>query len=167
MGIISEFREFALKGNMIDLAVGVVVGAAFNTVTQSIVKDILMPPIGKLLGDVDFENLYISLSSAVDQKNQAVAATQPSGMTGEALHALGASGRIPLVEARQLGAVIAYGNFITNLINFLIVAFSVFMVVKVMNTMQKRFEKQEAAAPPPPSTQEVLLTEIRDILKAK
>ncbi|HEX3357373.1 MAG TPA: large conductance mechanosensitive channel protein MscL [Tepidisphaeraceae bacterium] len=168
MGIISEFREFALKGNMIDLAVGVVIGAAFNTVTQSVVNDILMPPIGKLIGNVDFKNLYISLSDNIDQQNMAVAATQPSGSAGGALAALSSSARLPLEEAKKLGAVIAYGNFITTLINFLIVALSVFMVVKVMNMAKKRFEKQEAAAPPPPpSTQEVLLTEIRDILKTR
>lgn len=146
MSIVSEFREFALKGNVVDLAVGVIIGAAFNNVTTSLVKDIVMPPIGTLVGRMDFSNLYIPLYK------------MPTGTEWPKT----------LADAQKLGSVIAYGNFITVIINFMIVAFAVFMMVKVMNIARRRFEKQQAAAPPPPPTkQEELLAEIRDLLKAK
>jgi large conductance mechanosensitive channel len=146
MGLISEFREFALKGNVVDLAVGVIIGAAFGNITTSLVNDIIMPPIGKVVGKMDFSNLYIPLYKI------------PEGQEWPKT----------LVEARKLGSVIAYGNFITVTLNFVIVAMAVFMVVKLMNMARRRFEKQQAAAPPPPPTkQEELLTEIRDVLKAQ
>src|SRR3954464_7373967 len=120
MSIVSEFREFALKGNVVDLAVGVIIGAAFGGVTTSLVNDILMPPIGKVVGKMDFSNLYIALYKL------------PAGQEWPKT----------LVEARKLGSVIAYGNFITITINFIVVAFAVFMVVKLMNIARRRFEKQ-------------------------
>lgn len=131
--MLKEFKEFALKGNMVDLAIGVIIGAAFGRLVESIVADIFMPIIGLLTRGTDFTNLYLQLSGDA----------QPT-----------------LAAARQAGATIAYGNFITLLINFLIVAWVLFMVVKAMN----RFKKKEAAKPAEPSKEEVLLTEIRDLL---
>jgi large conductance mechanosensitive channel len=147
MGLISEFREFALKGSVVDLAVGVIIGAAFNGVTTSLVKDVVMPPIGWVTGgEMDFSNLYIPLYRIAQGQ------TWPK----------------TLEEAKKLGSVIAYGNFITVVINFITVAFAVFMIVKLMNIARRRFEKEQAAAPPPPPTkQEELLAEIRDLLKAR
>jgi large conductance mechanosensitive channel len=145
MGLAREFREFAMRGNVVDLAVGVIIGAAFGKIVGSIVEDIIMPPIGKLIGNMDFTNLYYALYP------------QPDGGYPKTL-----------VDAKKLGSVIAYGNFITLTINFIIVAFCIFLIVKLMNVAKKKFEKEKAAGPPPaPSTQEVLLTEIRDILKQK
>ncbi|HVT90542.1 MAG TPA: large conductance mechanosensitive channel protein MscL [Tepidisphaeraceae bacterium] len=175
MKLLKDFRDFAMKGNVIDLAVGVIIGASFGAIVQSLVGDVLMPPIGKLVGNLDFSNLYISLSSAIDERNVAlaksIAATQPAGsegMLGSAATLLGMSGRLPLEEAKKLGPVIAYGKFLTALINLIIVAFCLFMVVKGMSVAQRRMEREKAAEPPPPPTQDVvLLTEIRDILKEK
>ena len=167
MGLMKEFREFALKGNVVDLAVGVIIGAAFGKIVASVVEDLIMPPIGKLVGNVDFSNLYISLSDKVDAKNaelmQAVAATQPSA--DGAMSALSTVGRMPLAQAKTFGPVIAYGNFITILINFLIVAFCIFMIVKLIN-MARRKPDPAPAAPPAPTREETLLMEIRDALKA-
>ena len=136
-----EFKEFAVKGNAVDLAVGVIIGAAFGKIVNSLVEDILMPPIGKVAGNLDFSNLYIPLAEKV-----------PFGLA--------------LSEAKKLGPVIAYGNFISILINFLIVAFCIFLVVKGINSLKRR-EPAAPGAPPAPPKEEVLLTEIRDILKAK
>jgi large conductance mechanosensitive channel len=133
--MLKEFREFAIKDNVIDLAVGVIIGGVFGKVVSSLVDDIVMPPLGLLLGRVDFANLFINLSG------QDYAA---------------------LAEAKKAGAAtLNYGVFINTIVNFLIVAFSIFFVVRAMN----RMKKQEAAAPAPPPAQEVLLGEIRDILK--
>jgi large conductance mechanosensitive channel len=169
MGIISEFREFAMKGNVVDLAVGVIIGAAFSGVTQSMVNDILMPPIGKAVGGLDFSNMYISLSDKVDKANadllSKVASTQPSA--GGVLSVFDSATRLPLAKAKELGPVIAYGNFITTLINFIIVAFCVFIIVKLMNMAKKRFEKAQAAGAAPLTTDQQLLTEIRDVLKSR
>lgn len=175
MGMLKDFRDFAMKGNVIDLAVGVIIGAAFGGIVNSLVTDVLMPPIGKMVGNLDFSNLYISLSSAIDDKNKALAewmaSTQPAtseGVLGSAASVLGMSGRIPLDEARKLGPVIAYGKFLTALINLIIIAFCLFLVVKGLTTAQKRFEHDKAVAPaPPPPPEVVLLGEIRDILKEK
>jgi large conductance mechanosensitive channel len=134
--MLKEFQEFALKGNMVDLAIGVIIGAAFGGLVQSIVNDILMPIIGLVTGGIDFSQMYLQLS-------------------GEA--------KSTLAQAREAGATIAYGNFITLLINFLIVAWVLFMVVKGMNRL-KRQPPPAPAAPPAPSKEEVLLTEIRDLL---
>jgi large conductance mechanosensitive channel len=165
MGLLKDFRDFALKGNVMDLAVGVIIGVAFGAIVTSLVNDVLMPPIGKLVGNLDFSNLYISLSEKIDQANTAEAARVASTQPGAA-DAFFAP-RLPLEEARKLGPVIAYGKFITNVINFLIVAFCVFMVVKVMMIAKKRFEKEQAIAPAPAPPDVVLLTEIRDLLKQK
>ena len=171
MGFLKEFREFALKGNMIDLAVGVIIGAAFGGLIKSLVDDIIMPPIGRLVGNLDFSNLYISLSDKVDAANaelaHKVAATQPAVGQG-VLGAFDTATRLPLAKARELGPVIAYGSFITLCINFAIIAFCIFLLIKLINSARKRFEKQQAAAAPESAPAEVqLLGEIRDILKSK
>lgn len=137
--MLKEFREFALKGNMVDLAIGVIIGAAFGGLVKSVVDDILMPIIGMITGGVDFSQLYWQLA-------------------GEPAATLDA--------AREAGATIAYGNFITLFINFLIVAWVLFLVVKAMNQL-KRKEETAPAKPPEPSKEEVLLTEIRDLLAKK
>jgi large conductance mechanosensitive channel len=143
MKIMREFREFAMRGNVVDLAVGVIIGAAFGRIVNSLVEDILMPPIGKIIGNMDFTNLYYALYPI------------PEGGYPKTL-----------VDAKKLGSVIAYGNFITLTINFIIIAFCIFLVVKLMNVAKRRFEREKAAEPPAaPSAQEVLLAEIRDILK--
>ncbi|MCS7032697.1 MAG: large conductance mechanosensitive channel protein MscL [Phycisphaerae bacterium] len=177
MGLFEEFRDFAMRGNVIDLAVGVIIGAAFGKIVTSLVEDVLMPPIGKLVGGLDFSNLYISLSDQIDAANArlaaARAATQPAaeGVAAAAesvLAVFDTAARLPLAEARKLGPVIAYGNFITVAINFLIVAFCIFIVIKLMNAAKKRFEKEQAAAPAAaPSAEVQLLGEIRDLLKEK
>jgi len=147
-----EFREFALKGNVIDLAVGVIIGAAFGKIVASIIEDMIMPIVG-LAGNVDFSNLYFGLSSKV---RTAVEAAATAG------HPLG------LADARKVGPVLAYGNFITTSINFLILAFCIFMVIKAFNVARKRFEKEQPApAPTGPTLTEKLLTEIRDDLRRK
>lgn len=136
MSIISEFREFALKGNVVDLAVGVIIGAAFGTIVSSLVDDLIMPLVGSFTGGLDFTNYFLPLSTAV------TAAT--------------------LEAAREQGAVIAYGKFITAVLKFLIVAWVLFLVIKAMNRMK---QKEEAAPPPAPPEEVVLLREIRDALK--
>ena len=138
--MLQEFREFISRGNVIDLAVGIIIGAAFTTIVNSLVKDIIMPPIGVITGGVDFSDLYINLTST----------DYPS-----------------LKAAQDAGAAtINYGVFINAVINFLIVSFAIFILVKQVN----RFRRKEAAAPaepPAPTTEEKLLTEIRDLLKAR
>jgi large conductance mechanosensitive channel len=137
--MLKEFREFALKGNMVDLAIGVIIGAAFGGLVQSIVNDLLMPLIGYATGGLDFSQMYIQLKGA----------PQPT-----------------LVQAKAMGATIAYGNFITLAINFIIVAWVLFLVVKMMN----RLKRQPPPAAPEPvklSRQEDLLVEIRDALKKR
>ena len=138
MGMMQEFREFAVKGNAIDLAVGVIIGAAFGKIVDSIVGDLIMPIVGKLIGGLDFSSYYIPLAG------------QAAGLT--------------LEEAKKSGAVFAYGNFVTILVNFILLAFIIFMMVKQIN----RLKKEEPAAPPAPEAppEEVqLLREIRDSLK--
>jgi len=139
MGFIKEFKEFALKGNVIDLAVGVIIGGAFGKITSSVIDDLIMPLLGKVIGNVDFSNLYIPLSDKIAEG-------------------------LPLVEAKKLGPVFAYGNFISIMINFILLAFCVFLMIKAINSMKKK-EVEVPAAPPEPSTQEKLLMEIRDSLK--
>ena len=134
----TEFKEFALKGNVMDLAVGVIIGGAFGKIVDSMVSDILMPVVSKIFGGMDFSNYFVQLSGAP-------AAT--------------------LVEAKKAGAVFAYGNFITVLINFVILAFIIFMLVKQMNRM-KREAPPAVPAPPAPTPEDVLLLrQIRDSLK--
>jgi large conductance mechanosensitive channel len=135
-----EFREFAMRGNVVDLAVGIIIGAAFGAIVQSMVADIIMPVVGAITGGLDFSNYFVALSSKVTADS--------------------------LAEAKKQGAVLAWGNFLTLVINFVIVAWVMFLVVKGMNRMRKKQVEEPAKAPEPPR-EEVLLTEIRDILKAK
>jgi large conductance mechanosensitive channel len=142
--MLKEFRDFAMKGNVVDLAVGVIIGAAFGGIVASLVNDIIMPIIGAIIGalthggGLDFSNYFTGLSEKVTQTN--------------------------LADARKQGAVLAWGNFLTLAINFLIVAFVLFMVIRGMNKL-KRKDAAAPAAPPKPSREEELLTEIRDLLK--
>lgn len=145
MGFIKEFREFALKGNMLDLAVGVIIGAAFGGIVNSLIKDIIMPIVG-MAGNVDFNNRFLPLGGTVSEQLK----TNPN---------------LTLEQARGFGPVLAYGSFITVTINFLILAFCIFLVVKAFNTARKRFEAEKPPAPPAgPSNEEKLLAEIRDLL---
>jgi large conductance mechanosensitive channel len=146
MGFVKEFKEFALKGNLVDMAIGVVIGGAFGKVVTAFIDGMIMPLIGKMVGNVDFNNLYMSLSDTVDA-------------------ALTTNSKLPLEEAKKLGPVIAYGSFITVALDFIIVALVLFMVIKMMNRMKKQQEAEAPAAPPAPSKEEVLLTEIRDALR--
>ena len=142
--MLKEFKEFAVKGNMLDMAVGIIIGAAFGTIIQSLVNDVLMPPIGLLLGGVDFTDMFITLSQG------SVAGPYAS-----------------LAAAKEAGAVtMNYGVFINAVISFLIVGFAVFMVVRSFNRLKKE-EEAAPAAPPAPSAEETLLGEIRDLLKAQ
>jgi large conductance mechanosensitive channel len=136
--MLDEFKKFAMRGNVVDLAVAVVIGAAFGAIVSSLVADIIMPIIGSITGGVDFSNYFLPLSSKVT-----------AGV---------------LVDAKKQGAVLAWGNFLTLVINFLIIAFALFLVVKGINSMKKA---EPPAAPPGPSKEEQLLTEIRDLLKAR
>jgi len=147
MGMMKEFKEFALKGNMVDMAVGIIIGGAFGLIIKSLIDDVIMPLVGSVIGSVNFSNIYIPLSEAVSQAKEA----NPS---------------LPLEEARDLGSVLALGNFVTILVNFLILAFVIFIMVKMMNNAKKKFEKEQAAAPAAaPAADIVLLGEIRDLLK--
>lgn len=152
MGMMKEFREFALKGNVIDLAVGVIIGGAFGLIIKSMIDDVIMPIVG-IAGKADFSNLYLPLNEKVSQAVEvADKAGTPLGLEG----------------ARKVGPVLAYGNFITVAINFAILAFVIFLMVKMFNTARKRFEAEKPAPPPPgPSNEEKLLGEIRDLLAAK
>ncbi|HEY9047998.1 MAG TPA: large conductance mechanosensitive channel protein MscL [Ohtaekwangia sp.] len=136
--MLKEFKEFALRGNVMDLAVGVIIGGAFGTIVNSVVNDLIMPLVG-IAFQADFSNLYIPLSNKVT-----------SGL--------------PLAEAKKLGPVFAWGNFVTVVINFIILAFIIFLMVKGMNSLKKREEKAPAPPAEPPADIK-LLTEIRDLLK--
>jgi large conductance mechanosensitive channel len=136
--MIEEFKNFALRGNVIDLAVGVIIGAAFGAIVSSMVGDIIMPVIGAVTGGLDFSNYYLPLSASVK--------------TG-----------LPLPDAKKAGAVLAYGSFITAALNFAIIAFVLFIVIQGVNTMKRKSEAQPPAAPAPTTT-ERLLSEIRDEL---
>lgn len=146
MSMVKEFKEFAMRGNVVDLAVGVIIGGAFGKIVGSLIEDLIMPLIGKVVGNVDFSNLYLSLSEKVS----------------EAIHNA-PTGALALADARKIGPVFAYGNFITILINFVILAFCIFLLIKGMNTLKRK----EAAAPAVPTEQEKLLAEIRDILRSR
>lgn len=141
MGFAKEFREFAAQGNVIDLAVGVIIGAAFSKIVDSVVGDLVMPLIGVFF-QADFSNLYIPLSDNV-----------PAGLT--------------LEEARALGPVFAWGNFVTVLINFIILAFVIFMLVKGINRLRRKRAVEPEVTTPAPTVSEKLLEEIRDAVKAK
>lgn len=140
MGMMKEFKDFAVKGNVVDMAIGIIIGGAFGTIVKSLVSDVLMPPIGLALGGVDFANLFVVLG---DGQFETLDAAKEAGV-----------------------ATINYGIFFNNVISFVIVAFSVFMLVKGMNSLKK---KEEAAPKPPPgpSAEEKVLVEIRDLLQQK
>jgi large conductance mechanosensitive channel len=133
-----EFKDFAMKGNVVDLAVGVIVGAAFSKIVDSLVQDIIMPPIGKLLGGLDFANYYVPLN--------------------------GQASTLSLVEAKKLGAVLAYGNFLTILLNFIILAFIIIQMVRMLQKARKA-EPAPTETPAPTAEDILLLREIRDALK--
>jgi large conductance mechanosensitive channel len=135
--MLEEFKKFALRGNVVDLAVGVIIGAAFGAIVNSLVGDIIMPVIGAISGGIDFSNYFVPLSSKVTATT--------------------------LIEAKKQGAVLAWGNFLTITLNFIIIAFVLFLVIRAMTQLIR----QEAAKPAPPSKLEELITEIRDLLKAK
>jgi large conductance mechanosensitive channel len=134
--MLKEFREFAIKGSVVDLAVGVIIGAAFSAIVASLVGDIIMPSIGAITGGLDFSNYFTPLSKAVTASN--------------------------LADAKKQGAVLAWGSFLTLTLNFVIVAFALFIAIRFMNRMKRR---DEGVAPPKPTRQEELLSEIRDLLK--
>ncbi len=137
--MLEEFKKFALKGNVVDLAVGVIIGAAFGAIVTSMVSDIIMPIIGAVTGGLDFSNYFTGLSKSVTATN--------------------------LADAKKQGAVLAWGSFLTLTLNFMIVAFVLFMVIRLMNRLKA---KEEAApAPAAPTKDQELLTEIRDLLKSK
>jgi large conductance mechanosensitive channel len=139
-GFFREFKEFAMRGNVLDMAVGIVIGAAFTAIVNSLVKDVIMPPIGLLTGGLDFSNLFITLSGG---HFDTLAAAEAAG-----------------------APVLRYGVFINAVINFIIVALAIFILIKQVNRF-KRKEEAAPAAPPPPPADVVLLTEIRDLLKAR
>ena len=136
--MLQEFKKFAMRGNVVDMAVGIIIGAAFGKIVSSLVNDIIMPPIGKLMGNVDFSQLFINLSG---EEYASLAAAQEAG-----------------------AATINYGIFINAVLDFVIVAFAIFMVIRGMNKMQKQ-EEEKPAEPPKPSDEALLLQEIRDALK--
>ena len=142
--MLKEFKEFAMKGNVVDLAIGVIIGGAFGKIVESLVNDVIMPVIGRIFGNVDFSNFFLPLSSAIKATN--------------------------LVDAKKEGAVLAWGNFATVTVNFLIIAFVLFLVVKAMNSMKKADAAAASAAPeapPAPPRSEVLLEQIRDLMAKK
>lgn len=141
--MLQEFKKFAMKGNMLDMAVGIVIGAAFATIVQSLVNDVLMPPLGMLLGGADFTDLFLTLQQGATPGPYAT-----------------------LAAAQEAGAItVNYGVFVNALVSLLIVAFALFMVVRGFNRLTAKEEAKPAA--PSPSKEEVLLTEIRDLLKAR
>lgn len=137
--MLEEFKKFALRGNVVDLAVGVIIGVAFGAIVNSLVGDVIMPVIGAVTGGLDFSNYFIPLSAKVTATT--------------------------LIEAKKQGAVLAYGSFLTIVINFVIIAFVLFLTIRAINRLTRK--EAEAAPPPAPPKQEVLLEEIRDILKTK
>jgi large conductance mechanosensitive channel len=137
--MLEEFKKFALRGNVVDLAIGVIIGAAFGAIVNSLVADIIMPVVGAVTGGLDFSNYFLPLSAKVTATS--------------------------LVEAKKQGAVLAYGSFLTITINFIIIAFVLFLAIRGINRLTRK--QAEEAPPAPPPKQEVLLEEIRDILKAK
>jgi large conductance mechanosensitive channel len=153
--ILEEFREFALRGNVADLAVGVIIGAAFGKIVSALVADVIMPPIARLVGNIDFTNIYLPLSEKVRQAQAAYEAAPTT--IGQ---------HLPLDLAQKAGPVLAWGDFVTITLNFLITAFCIFLLVKGMNAL-KRHEEAKPTLPPEPTAQEKLLTEIRDLLKTR
>ena len=138
--MLKEFKAFAMRGNVVDMAVGIIIGAAFGRIVSSLVNDVIMPPIGLLMGNLDFSNLFINL---------------------------GGGSFDSLAAAEEAGApVVKYGLFINNILDFVIVAFAIFMVIRAMNKLKAKEEAAPPPAPPEPSAEEKLLTEIRDALRA-
>lgn len=134
MSIVKEFREFAVRGNVVDMAVGIIIGAAFGKIVSSLVGDVIMPPIGWVIGGVDFSDLAIALPAIIEGKEP---------------------------------VTIAYGKFLQTLLDFTIVAFTIFMVIKALTRLKRKEEAKPEAPPPLPSKEEILLTEIRDLLKQR
>ena len=144
--MLKEFRDFAMRGNVVDLAIGVIIGAAFGKIVDSLVADVFMPIIGAIVGGLDFSNYFVLFKS----------------VTG------GAQAPATYARAKEVGATLGYGQFITVTINFLIIAFILFLVVKGINRLRRKEEAEATpAAPPAPTKSEVLLTEIRDLLKTR
>ena len=142
--MLREFKEFAMRGNVLDMAVGIIIGAAFGTIVNSFVNDVIMPPVGLALGGVDFTNLFVTLRDG----------------------AKAAGPYASLAAAKDAGAVtLNYGVFVNSIVSFLIVAFAIFMIVKGANSLKQ--QQAEAPAPPAPTADQTLLTEIRDLLKAR
>ncbi len=143
--MLQDFKEFAMRGNVVDMAVGIVIGAAFGTIVKSFVSDVLMPPVGLLLGNVDFSNLFAVIKAGTTAAPYAT-----------------------LEAAKEAGAVtLNYGAFLNTVISFVIIAFAVFMVIKAINSLQRKEDEKDEEAPAEPPKQEQLLSEIRDILKAR
>ncbi len=140
MALLQDFKAFAIKGNVIDLAVAVIIGTAFSKIVDSLVQDLIMPVVSKIFGGLDFSNYYIALN------NQAA--------------------NLPLVEAKKAGAVFAYGNFLTISLNFLILAFIIFQMVRIISRL-KRIEPPAVVVPNAPTAEVLLLTEIRDSLRQR
>jgi large conductance mechanosensitive channel len=138
--MIKEFKEFAMRGNVMDMAVGIIIGAAFGKIVTSLVNDIIMPPIGLLMGNVDFSNLFINLK--MDASYPSVAAAQEAG-----------------------APIIKYGLFINTVLDFVIVAFAIFLLIRALNQLRKKQEAAPPSPPPGPTAEEKLLMEIRDLLK--
>jgi len=137
--MLKEFKAFAMRGNVVDMAVGIIIGGAFGRIVSSFVNDVVMPPIGLLLGNVDFSNLFVNLSGST---------------------------YATIAAAEEAGApILKYGTFIQTVVDFLIVAFTIFMAIKFMNRLKREEEQQPPPAPPEPSAQEKLLMEIRDALQ--
>ena len=136
--MLKEFKAFVLRGSVVDLAIGVIIGAAFGKIVDSLVSDVIMPIIGAIFGGLDFSNYYLALNSSV-------------------------AGHPAYVDAKKMGAVLGFGSFVTAVINFMIIAFVLFLVIRAMNQLTKS-KNEEAAAPAPVPREEVLLEEIRDLL---
>ncbi len=136
MGMIQEFKTFAMRGNVVDMAVGIIIGGAFGKIVSSFVANVIMPPLGLFIGGVNFADLAVTIKEAT---------------------------------AEQAAVTLNYGHFVQTIVDFVIIAFAIFLMIKAMNTLKRKEEAApaEAPAPPPPSNEEVLLAEIRDLLKKK
>ena len=162
MGFVKEFKEFAMKGNVMDMAVGVIIGGAFGKIVTSLVDDVLMPAIGLLTGGIDLSGLEYHLPPVSEMVGDAASAVGAEGAVDAAASAVNAAAANAGVAAEATGAVLKYGAFIQNTIDFLIIAFCIFLMIKAMNKLMPKKEEPEAPAGP---TQEELLTDIRDLLK--
>ena len=141
MAMLDDFKKFALRGNVVDLAIGVVIGAAFGAIVQSMVGDLIMPVVGAITGGLDFSDYFLTLSSKVSA--------------------------VTLADAKKQGAVLAWGHFLTVSLNFIIIAFVLFLVIRAMTRLMAQEEKKAEETQPAPTKQEELLTEIRDLLKSR